>query len=197
MITDFDMTLTKYWVGAERGYSCYRVLECSSAVPPSYAKATRALHDKYYPIEVDEHLSVEEKIPSMIEVSDCRYIRILRSTVDLLTPSSSSSCPLVDDCLSSASLQWWSLADQALIDSGMNRHNFAAAVREATIGFRDGVGTFFELCKDKGADVFVFSAGLEVSSPEWGALIELIMLCWNEQAISVMMGDALLQLYHP
>ena len=68
VITDFDMTLTKYWVGTARGYSCYRVLEGSSAVPPSYAKATRALHDKYYPIEVDEHLSVEEKIPYMIEV---------------------------------------------------------------------------------------------------------------------------------
>ena len=62
MIVDFDYTLTKTNVECSWG-----VLETYSELPDSYHTRVKAAKEKYLPIELDLSISVEEKIPLMIE----------------------------------------------------------------------------------------------------------------------------------
>ena len=68
IITDFDMTLTKQTVGGQPGYSSHKVLERFSAFGPAHCATVQALHQKYYPIEIDLSIPLEEKIPLMVQV---------------------------------------------------------------------------------------------------------------------------------
>jgi 5'-nucleotidase len=67
VISDFDMTLTRYSVDGRPGYSSHKVLEKCSLLPKSYAEAAKALHQHYYPIEIDPTMSEEQKAPLMVE----------------------------------------------------------------------------------------------------------------------------------
>ncbi|XP_059174721.1 7-methylguanosine phosphate-specific 5'-nucleotidase A-like isoform X1 [Physella acuta] len=67
VVADFDRTLSKY---SENGKICnttHSVLEESTLMPDSFKIAARKLKDTYLPIEFDHNLSIEEKIPKMIE----------------------------------------------------------------------------------------------------------------------------------
>ena len=46
---------------------CWGVLETNKKLGPDYVKKTNALRSKYYPIELDLSISLEEKIPLMVE----------------------------------------------------------------------------------------------------------------------------------
>ena len=46
------------------------VIENYSRMPAKFKVETRNLFEKYYPIEIDPHLSVEEKLPHMIQWYD-------------------------------------------------------------------------------------------------------------------------------
>eukprot|EP01137_Pigoraptor_chileana_P020084 Opistho-2@81989 len=68
VISDFDMTLTKFMVDGKRGMSTHGVIEKSSNVlPEEYGVLAKALFEKYYPIEVNPKLSPEEKADMMEE----------------------------------------------------------------------------------------------------------------------------------
>jgi Pyrimidine 5'-nucleotidase (UMPH-1) len=42
-------------------------LEVSKLLPPSYSEQALAMEYHYYPIEIDPDMSIEEKIPYMVE----------------------------------------------------------------------------------------------------------------------------------
>lgn len=67
IVTDFDMTLTKYWKNGERSMSSHGVVENSSVLPPSVRDGMRKLYAKYYPIEIDKHIPFPEKVQAMVE----------------------------------------------------------------------------------------------------------------------------------
>merc|ERR1719336_969628 len=70
-MTDFDQTISRYWTtGAEgkcRVVPTHGVLLASDLIPEEYKKRTKALLNKYYPIEIDGSLSREAKTPLMEE----------------------------------------------------------------------------------------------------------------------------------
>ncbi|XP_046444083.1 cytosolic 5'-nucleotidase 3-like [Daphnia pulex] len=70
VIADFDFTLTKFHVDGVRKLSCHGVVENYSKLPDHYKLKSKEMFNKYYPIEIDQHMSVEEKIPLMIEWYD-------------------------------------------------------------------------------------------------------------------------------
>lgn len=78
IITDFDYTLTKYHNNGSRCHSCHGVIENNSVVPSDFKKKTRSLFEKYYPIEIDPHMSEEEKIPHMIQWYEEGHEQILQ-----------------------------------------------------------------------------------------------------------------------
>ena len=68
VLTDFDKTLTRYFVdGGAKGHSSFQVIEQSSMLGSAVVEQLKALHAKYYPIEMSPTLSSEEKTPLMIE----------------------------------------------------------------------------------------------------------------------------------
>ncbi|KAL4217217.1 7-methylguanosine phosphate-specific 5'-nucleotidase [Mactra antiquata] len=66
VVADFDRTLTKFTHQGSVCATCHNVLE-ESGLPKEYKEKAYALRDKYSPIETDPNLSIEEKIPYMIE----------------------------------------------------------------------------------------------------------------------------------
>ena len=46
------------------------VIETYSHLPAMFKEKSREMFEKYYPIEIDPHIAVEEKIPLMIEWYD-------------------------------------------------------------------------------------------------------------------------------
>lgn len=67
IITDFDLTMTKFWVNGKRGMSCHGVIEHSTVLGAEFSNRTHQLFEKYYPIEINPEISKEEKTPMMIE----------------------------------------------------------------------------------------------------------------------------------
>ncbi|XP_030591585.1 7-methylguanosine phosphate-specific 5'-nucleotidase-like isoform X2 [Archocentrus centrarchus] len=67
VISDFDMTLTRFEFNGKRCPTCHNILENSNIVSSDCKTQLQALLDKYYPIEIDTSLSVEEKLPHMVD----------------------------------------------------------------------------------------------------------------------------------
>eukprot|EP01065_Artemidia_motanka_P034381 TRINITY_DN4175_c0_g2_i1.p1 TRINITY_DN4175_c0_g2~~TRINITY_DN4175_c0_g2_i1.p1 ORF type:complete len:286 (+),score=99.26 TRINITY_DN4175_c0_g2_i1:82-939(+) len=68
VVADFDRTLTRCFMpDGSRAASAYGVMERHAHFAPSYRERVRELFDKYYPIETHPTMSVDEKIPHMVE----------------------------------------------------------------------------------------------------------------------------------
>ncbi|KAJ3017367.1 5'-nucleotidase, cytosolic III [Thoreauomyces humboldtii] len=67
IISDFDMTISKFWVNGERNIGSHRVLALSSRVPEGFAIKTHEIYKKYYPMEISQTLSHPEKVQAMVE----------------------------------------------------------------------------------------------------------------------------------
>ncbi|KAJ3184289.1 hypothetical protein HDU87_005136 [Geranomyces variabilis] len=67
IISDFDMTISRYWVNGERNVGSHRVLSLSSRVPEEFTAKSNAIYRKYYPMEISQTLSHTEKVQAMVE----------------------------------------------------------------------------------------------------------------------------------
>ncbi|KAM4531195.1 cytosolic 5'-nucleotidase 3-like [Odontesthes bonariensis] len=67
VISDFDMTLTRFSYNGKRCPTCHNILDNSKVISEDCRKQLDELLKKYYPIEIDSSLSVEEKLPMMVE----------------------------------------------------------------------------------------------------------------------------------
>lgn len=67
VISDFDMTLTRFAYNGKRCPTCHNILENSKLISEDCKDKLQNLLDTYYPIEIDSTCSVEEKLPLMVE----------------------------------------------------------------------------------------------------------------------------------
>ncbi|KAF6095914.1 5'-nucleotidase, cytosolic IIIB [Phyllostomus discolor] len=67
VISDFDMTLSRFACDGKRCPSSYNTLDNSSIVSEECRKELNALNRYYYPIEIDPHQTIQEKLPHMVE----------------------------------------------------------------------------------------------------------------------------------
>ena len=68
IITDFDMTLTKYWSNGKRSTSSHGVLEGSRKMKESSGKESLTLlYQHYYPIEISATIPYKDKFKAMEE----------------------------------------------------------------------------------------------------------------------------------
>lgn len=67
VISDFDMTLTRFAYNGKRCPTCHNILDNSLLINDECKKKLKDLLNKYYPIEIDASRSVEEKLPLMVE----------------------------------------------------------------------------------------------------------------------------------
>ncbi|KAM6201508.1 cytosolic 5'-nucleotidase 3A [Rhynchocyon petersi] len=67
VITDFDMTLSRFSYKGKRCPTCHNVIDNCKLVTDECREKLLQLKKKYYAIEVDPVLTVEEKYPYMVE----------------------------------------------------------------------------------------------------------------------------------
>lgn len=67
VISDFDMTLTRFAYNGKRCPTCHNILDNSELISSDCKKQLKGLLDYYYPIEIDTSRPVEEKIPLMVD----------------------------------------------------------------------------------------------------------------------------------
>ncbi|XP_003964935.1 cytosolic 5'-nucleotidase 3 [Takifugu rubripes] len=67
VISDFDMTLTRFAYNGKRCPTCHNIMDNSKLISSEGRAKLKELLDTYYPIEIDSSLSVEEKLPLMVE----------------------------------------------------------------------------------------------------------------------------------
>ncbi|KAI8968450.1 pyrimidine 5'-nucleotidase-domain-containing protein [Mycotypha africana] len=71
-ISDFDMTMTRHWIrnritdALERNSSSHGIPARSSIMTQEYKDETHRIYNKYYPIEIDQTMTFEEKVPYMM-----------------------------------------------------------------------------------------------------------------------------------
>ncbi|MDO8141470.1 MAG: hypothetical protein Q6358_08230 [Candidatus Brocadiales bacterium] len=66
VLADFDRTLTYAFVDGEKIPSIISVLRDGTYLTPDYAEKAHALFNKYHPIEVNPHLSLQKKKKAML-----------------------------------------------------------------------------------------------------------------------------------
>lgn len=67
VISDFDMTLTRFAFNGKRCPTCHNILDNSLLITDECKKQLKDLLNTYYPIEIDSSRSIEEKLPLMVE----------------------------------------------------------------------------------------------------------------------------------
>lgn len=67
IITDFDMTLSRFSHEERRCPTCHNVIDNCKLVSDECREKLLQLKEKYYAIEIDPHLSIEQKSPYMVE----------------------------------------------------------------------------------------------------------------------------------
>ncbi|XP_030263931.1 cytosolic 5'-nucleotidase 3 [Sparus aurata] len=67
VISDFDMTLTRFAFNGKRCPTCHNILDNSKLIDDECREQLKELLNTYYPIEIDSSRSVEEKLPLMVE----------------------------------------------------------------------------------------------------------------------------------
>ncbi|XP_061611592.1 7-methylguanosine phosphate-specific 5'-nucleotidase-like isoform X1 [Phyllopteryx taeniolatus] len=67
VISDFDMTLTRFAHNGKRVPTTHNILDSRLLVDEECGKKMRELLNTYYPIEIDASRTVEEKLPFMVE----------------------------------------------------------------------------------------------------------------------------------
>ncbi|CAJ1076200.1 cytosolic 5'-nucleotidase 3-like [Xyrichtys novacula] len=67
VISDFDMTLTRFAYNGKRCPTCHNILDNSDLISSECKEKLKELLNTYYPIEIDSSRSIEEKLPLMVE----------------------------------------------------------------------------------------------------------------------------------
>ncbi|XP_074844235.1 cytosolic 5'-nucleotidase 3A isoform X4 [Carettochelys insculpta] len=67
IITDFDMTLSRFSYNGKRCPTCHNVIDNCKLITEECRKKLLHLKETYYPIEIDPDLTIEEKYPYMVE----------------------------------------------------------------------------------------------------------------------------------
>ncbi|XP_074552812.1 cytosolic 5'-nucleotidase 3A-like isoform X2 [Halichoeres trimaculatus] len=67
VISDFDMTLTRFAYNGKRCPTCHNILDNSKLISEECKEQLKQLLNTYYPIEIDSSRSIEEKLPLMVE----------------------------------------------------------------------------------------------------------------------------------
>ncbi|XP_064389119.1 7-methylguanosine phosphate-specific 5'-nucleotidase A-like isoform X2 [Halichondria panicea] len=65
VVSDFDLTLTKYRVKGQLGMTSYRVVDTSLQMSEAYRQEALSLRDLYAPIEHNQDLSLQERAQAM------------------------------------------------------------------------------------------------------------------------------------
>lgn len=100
VISDFDRTLTRAFVdGCEKVNTVFHKISLSGYLPDEYKRKSMELNDKYYPVELDINVPIEEKQRVMTEWSSTNMNLMIKYGLSLamLKDIAELNAPLVRD----------------------------------------------------------------------------------------------------
>uniref|UniRef100_T1JP15 5'-nucleotidase n=1 Tax=Strigamia maritima TaxID=126957 RepID=T1JP15_STRMM len=101
VIADFDNTLSRFHFNGKRCDSSHGAIETNPRMPVSFRKKTKALVEKYYPIEADPNISIDIKMPFIVEWYSSGHQALCETKLkksDLKTIVQESAVLLRDGC---------------------------------------------------------------------------------------------------
>ncbi|XP_030630856.1 cytosolic 5'-nucleotidase 3-like [Chanos chanos] len=81
VISDFDMTLTRFAHNGVRCPTTHNILHNSTLISEDCKTKMANLLSTYYPIEIDDSMSVEEKLPLMVEWWTCAHDLLVKQKI--------------------------------------------------------------------------------------------------------------------
>ncbi|XP_049497623.1 cytosolic 5'-nucleotidase 3A isoform X3 [Panthera uncia] len=141
IITDFDMTLSRFSYEGKRCPTCHYVIDNSKLVTDECRKKLMQLKEKYYAIEIDPVLTMEEKYPYMVEW----YTK--------------AHGLLIEQALPKAKLKEIVAESDVMLKLGVPGWLSGKNVRLLILGL-EGYENFFDKLQQYGIPVFIFSAGI-------------------------------------
>nr|XP_008169430.1 cytosolic 5'-nucleotidase 3A isoform X3 [Chrysemys picta bellii] len=155
IITDFDMTLSRFSYNGKRCPTCHNVIDNCKLITEECRKKLLQLKETYYAIEIDPDLTIEEKYPYMVEwynkshtllveqgLQKDKFAEIVRESDVMLNISKEMEPPLVK-----------------LLQTG-SLPLVCRAERERGLMSREGYENFFDKLNEHNIPVFIFSAGI-------------------------------------
>ncbi|XP_074117629.1 7-methylguanosine phosphate-specific 5'-nucleotidase isoform X5 [Sminthopsis crassicaudata] len=136
VISDFDMTLTRFGFNGKRCPTSYNILDNSKLISEDCQKKLKDLLHYYYPIEIDPNRTVKEKFPLMVEW----YSKV---------PS-----------ILQKKLFRWTKAHNLLCQQKIQKYQIAQIVRDSDAMLREGYETFFNTLYRSNVPLLIFSAGI-------------------------------------
>lgn len=82
VLSDFDRTLTKAFVGGKEVPSLISILRDHNYLTPDYPEKAHALFDKYHPIEIDQNIPRAEKTKAMHDWWKIHYELLIDSKLN-------------------------------------------------------------------------------------------------------------------
>eukprot|EP00128_Syssomonas_multiformis_P011680 Colp12_sorted_trinity150504_noHs@3692 len=82
VISDFDMTLTKFMVNGKRGLSSHGIVEHSRLLSEEYHNTVKELFEKYYPLEVSTEIDYKQKYKYMEEWWDLAHQALIKARIN-------------------------------------------------------------------------------------------------------------------
>lgn len=67
VVSDFDRTITRYILEGRKVPTCHAVLDDSPVLPESYREQAHKLRSTYYPLEMANNITIDEKYNLMVE----------------------------------------------------------------------------------------------------------------------------------
>lgn len=154
VFADYDATITRRYLSKPPGdslcYTAFRTVECYTEFPKAYAELAKSLHTHYFAIETDGSLSIEEKLPYMIEW----YQKVMDSMVKFGAEINFDVNQMVREALDLPSD-----ASNSGDNNSLGPHAKGKVGPNSKIEIRPGMIELINLCYSRGIPFVIVSAG--------------------------------------
>ena len=148
VVADFDRTLT-----SAQSCSAHGVMERVAGASEEYTMTTQANTAKFFPIEIDPKLTIEEKVRVM-------YIYMCNHSFFSHSPLTQSPHPHFFPFQLPFMREWYTSNHTAMVSAGITSTSITAAVQTAPIKMRPRAPQLLNLLQSSHVPLLIFSAGL-------------------------------------
>ncbi len=174
VISDFDRTLTKAFVNGNKFPSIISQLYNGHHLTEDYTKKARALRDKYYPIEVDPNIPIEEKKKAMEKWWRTHKLLLIKSGLNLKD---------VQDIVDNGKLQF---REGSLKFFDLTNEKQIPLVIFSSSGIGEAIPLYFKKIKKNYKNIHIISNSMEYDKKGYAVAIkEPIIHVFNKGEIAL------------
>ncbi|EMP31553.1 Cytosolic 5'-nucleotidase III [Chelonia mydas] len=172
IITDFDMTLSRFSYNGKRCPTCHNVIDNCKLITEECRKKLLQLKETYYAIEIDPDLTIEEKYPYMVEwynkshtllveqgLQKDKFAEIVRES-DVMLKYILAKSEVMAQCKNYVVKVYDVSLPTAPIGQEWQTTATGSCEQPYLQTLREGYENFFDKLSEHNIPVFIFSAGI-------------------------------------